>query len=465
MKQAVLQTTVGQIDARALAYTAGRDAELDMAILEADCQGTAAHVIMLSRMKIKPPVVTTAEARRVIGELARIAGLARKGRFPIRLADQDAHLAVERELTRRLGDLGKKVHTGRSRNDQVAVDLRLFAKVRLLEVMRETARLADLWLRFAARHRRLPMVGRTHMQPAMPSSVGLWASAWTESLLEDLSLLQCAADLNDRSPLGSAAGYGVPLPVDRRLTAGLLGFREPVHNVLHAGNARGKLESVILSATHQVMLSLSRMAQDMIVFTMPEFGYFTLPRELCTGSSIMPQKNNPDVLELVRARAASSGACLSRVLEVVRALPGGYNRDVQEAKAPFMEGLEMACSSVCVMQAIVRGLKPAPAALRAAFTPAVFATDHALELVANGMPFRDAYKHVKANLDELRRQSPDLALEKKFSPGASAGLDFTLLGSRLRAVAARVRRDAGRHERAMAALFAPAPDSKAKPKR
>lgn len=455
MKKRACQTTVGRIAEEALEYTAGRDAELDLALLEADCHGTAAHVVMLSSMSLKPPVLTKHEAAQVLRELSGIAHSSRQGRFTIRLEDQDAHMAVERALTERLGDLGKKVHTGRSRNDQVAVDLRLYTRTRLLKLMLEVAGLAREWLGFARKHRRLPMVGRTHMQPAMPSSAGLWASAWSESLLDDLAALRCAHDLNNQCPLGSAAGYGVPLPLDRKLVSKLLGFREPVHNVLHANNARGKLESLVLSASHQVMLSLSRMAQDLILFSMPEFGYFILPQDLCTGSSIMPQKNNPDVLELVRARAATSFACLSIVLETVRALPSGYNRDVQETKAPLMEGLKIARSSVRIMTTMVRGLCPVPEAMRRAFMPEVFATDRALDLVADGMPFRDAYRHVKEHLGELAGENPDKAVARKQHLGAPAGLDFAMLDRRIKDSAAFAARETKKYDRAMAALLPP----------
>ena len=261
---------------------------------------------MLSRMPVKPPVLSPADCKKVIAALKNIIAQAKKGAFKITLADQDVHLAVERTLTAKLGDLGKKVHTGRSRNDQVAVDLRLYAKEQILCAIGEAAALAAALLDFAKKHAADPMVGRTHMQPAMPSSVGLWASAHAESLLDDVALLMAAYELNDQCPLGSAASYGVPLPIDRQLVSDLLGFSRPVHNVLYANNARGKMESVILLAMGQVMLTLSRLAQDLILFTMPEFGYFTLPAAFCTGSSIMPQKRNPDVLELVRGKAVES---------------------------------------------------------------------------------------------------------------------------------------------------------------
>ncbi len=416
-------TTVGAIDPEVLAFTAGDDVALDLALVEPDCLGTAAHVTMLSRMPVEPPIITAMECRKVIRALATIVGMAREGRLRIGLADQDVHLAVERLLTEKLGELGRKVHTGRSRNDQVAVDLRLFAKPRLLEVLETVGGLARTLAEFARRHVALPMVGRTHMQPAMPSSVGLWASAHAESLLDDAGLLLPAYSMNDQCPLGSAASYGVPLPIDRQLVSDLLGFSRPIHNVLYANNTRGKIEYVILSVLAGVMGSLSRLAQDLILWSMPEFGYFTLPSGFCTGSSIMPQKRNPDVLELVRARAAvvASGAAL--VSELIRAAPSGYNRDVQEAKGAFIKGLAITRDSLRILKRLFEGVTVNPKALRAAFTPDVFATDRALELVAGGMPFRDAYHHVKAHLEDLERMDPDQAIARKTHLGAPAGLD------------------------------------------
>ena len=427
----IRKTTVGAIDEAVLAYTAGRDTELDLALVEADAIGSAAHVTMLSRMAVKPPVVTPREAKQVIVALTDILLAHRAGKFVIRPEDQDVHLAIERTLTRKLGDLGKKVHTARSRNDQVAVDLRLFGKEQLLGAMDEAAALAQELLRFGEEHAEIPMVGRTHMQPAMPSSVGLWAASFAESLLDDLVLLIGAYELNDQCPLGSAASYGVPLPIDRQLVSDLLGFSRPTHTVLHANNARGKLESIILSALGQAMLTVSRLAQDLILFTMPEFGYFTLPREFCTGSSIMPQKSNPDVLELVRARTARVLACGSTILEILRAAPSGYNRDLQETKEPFLDGIALTRATLRILAPLVAGTRPNPDALRAGFTPDVFATDRALELVAGGMPFRDAYHYVKAHLDELGAVDPQEAIAKKTHLGAPAGIDFPGLHARV----------------------------------
>lgn len=423
------KTTVGVVDAGVLSYTAGRDCVLDMALVEADCFGSAAHATMLSKISCKPPLLKPADAKRLIAELRAIMADA-AGKFRITLEDQDVHLAVERRLTEKLGDLGKRIHVGRSRNDQVAVDLRLYTKVKLLDATDAAVELILTLLQLAAKHQAVPMVGRTHMQPAMPSSVGLWASAWAEGLLDDLTQLMSVYDLNDQCPLGSAASYGMPLPIDRQMTSDLLGFAKPVHNVLHANQMRGKLESMVLGVFGQIMLTLSRLAQDLILFSMPEFGYFRLPEAYTTGSSIMPQKRNPDVAELLRAKAAKVQAYAGLSAEIVRAAPSGYNRDLQEIKEPFMDGVEITLSSLRILVPLMSGLELDEAALRRAFTPDVFATDQALELVASGMPFRDAYHQVKQQLDELADMDPDKALAAKQHMGAPMGLDLPLLLTR-----------------------------------
>ena len=425
------QTTVGNIDDEILAFTAGKDLVLDLQLAEADCIGSAAHVTMLSRMPVEPPVLTPEEAALVCRELGIIRSLALAGEFHIHNEDQDVHLAVERTLTENLGDLGKKIHTGRSRNDQVAVDLRLFAKGKLLDLMEDAADLAESLTTFGETHQKVPMVGRTHMQPAMPSSVGLWATSYGEAVLEDLKSLQHVYELNDQCPLGAAAGYGVPLPIDRQLTSDLLGFSRPLHNVAHAIQARGKLEYQILQAMGQLMITLSRIAQDLMIFTLPEFGYFKIPKAFGTGSSIMPNKNNPDVLELIRSKAGLVLGYGSAVGHILHAAPGGYNRDLQDAKEPFLEGLATTRASVRILARCVAGLEVIPDKLRGAFDGGVFATDAALALVAKGMPFRDAYHQVKATLSDLENEDPDAAIALKTHLGATAGLDFELYRERI----------------------------------
>ena len=447
-------TTVGTIDQDVLLYTAGRDVELDHALIEVDCLGTAAHVTMLSRIPGSYKLFSASERKKVVKELGRIIKDAHKGQFKIKLEDQDVHLAVEKRLTQKLGVLGKRVHTARSRNDQVALDLRLFGRDQLVEVIQEVAALAEALLKLGQKHVDVPMVGRTHMQPAMPSSVGLWATAFTEGLLDDIELLFSVYQINNQSPLGSAAGYGVPVAIDRVLVSRLLGFTKPCHNVLYAGNARGKVESVILSALSQVMLTISRLAQDLILFTMPEYNYFSFPAEFGTGSSIMPQKVNPDVLELVRAKASVVQGQAETIYNIVKNSPSGYNRDLQETKGPYLEGFQVTRSTVRIMTKMIQGLKVHDQVLRDAFTPGVFATDAALEMVMQGTAFRDAYNEIKQNLDALKEADPDVAIANKKHVGGTAGLDFDLYTTALKQVTQRVKREHTRYTRATGKLMA-----------
>lgn len=435
------KTTVGTINNEVLTFTAGRDVELDHALITVDCIGTAAHVTMLSKMMVKPKLITEAERKQVIDGLVEIIGLAKQNKFKIKLADQDVHLAIERTLTSKLGDLGKKIHTCRSRNDQVAVDLRLYSKEQILHTLEEGTALAAALTAFGKKHENVPMVGRTHMQPGMPSSIGLWATAHAESLLDDCVMLLSAYELNDQCPLGSAASYGVPLPIDRQLTSDLLGFSRPTHNVLYANNGRGKMESIVLSAMSQVMLTLSRLAQDFMLFTMPEFDYFKLPSEFCTGSSIMPQKQNPDVCELVRAKASRVKAAELGVYDLIKSSPTGYNRDLQEAKELFMEGIATTRACLRIMTPMIQATNVNKKALIAGFTPDVFATDRALELVGEGMPFRDAYHYVKENLHELEGIDPSEAIQLKTHLGAPLGLDWNYFKERAAAVLETVQEE------------------------
>lgn len=431
---AIKKTIVGDIDSMVLSFTVGDDPVLDAVLAEVDCIGSAAHVTMLSKIDVKPKVITVKEKKDLIAELCRIRGLAKNGKFKITVQDQDVHMAVERALTNKLGAAGKKIHMARSRNDQVALDLRLYGKESLLKIMEDMMSLADGLFKFARKHVLFPMVGRTHMQKAMPSSVGLWASACGESLLDDMEFLMSAYKLNNKCPLGSAAGYGVPVDIDRDLTARLLGFSGPIHNVLYAANARGKCESIILSSLSQVMLTLSRFAEDLILYSAPEFGYFDIPDAYCTGSSIMPQKKNPDVLELVRAKAKKVMGQASIVADIVTALPSGYNRDLQETKGPFMLGIETTSACVQILSALVGRLKVDKKALLAGFSPDVFAADEAIRLVSGGMTFRDAYDKVKGDLDNLSTPDPIAAIKSKIHLGSTAGLDFPAYTKRVSAL-------------------------------
>lgn len=423
--------TDNTIDPDILTYTVGEDPVLDLALAKWDCLGTAAHVTMLSEMKLKRPVVTKAEALRVRKELARIIAAAAKGKFVIREDDQDVHMAVERMLTEKLGDLGKKIHTGRSRNDQVAVDVRLHMRDAIVSMTGEMADLADSLVTFGRRHNLVPMVGRTHLQPAMPSSVGVWATGHAEMILDQWYNLESAYALVNVCPLGSAAGYGVPLPLDRQRTADLLGFDGTLHNVFGASMARGECEAALVSACAQLMCVLSRLAQDMILFSMPEFGYFRLPRKYCTGSSIMPQKFNPDVLELVRGKTAQVIGWQTAALTLLHAMPGGYNRDLQDCKLLYMKALETTRTTLRIMTKVVDGMTIDEAKLRAGFIPGVFATDVALRMVAAGTPWRDAYHDVRDHLERLETEDPDAAVAAKTHEGTTGGLHYSVYVDRI----------------------------------
>ena len=425
------KTITGDVDPDVLDYTVGDDPVLDMDLVRWDCLGTAAHVTMLSEMPVTPPVVTQEEAARVRAALADVVA---DRFFVVREQDQDVHMAVETRLTETLGDLGKKIHTGRSRNDQVAVDVRLHIKDQLLGLEGELADLAAALVDFGKVHDRVPMVGRTHLQPAMPSSVGVWATGHAEMILDQTANLEAAYTLNDACPLGSAAGYGVPLPLDRQRTSDLLGFARPLHNVFGASMGRGEDEAALLSALAQLMAVLSRLAEDMILFSMPEFGYFTLPRAYCTGSSIMPQKYNPDVLELVRSKTAQVLGLATAALSMLHAMPGGYNRDLQDCKGLYMKGLSITRTTLRILAKFVRGLGIDEAKLRAGFIPGVFATDVALRKVAVGTPWREAYHQVRDNLEALATEDPDAAVAAKTHAGATAGLDYALYAGRVAAL-------------------------------
>ncbi len=431
--------TDSTVDPDVLKYTVGDDPVLDLSLAVWDCMGTAAHVTMLSEMKgLKRPVVTKTEAAKVRKELGRIAALAEKGKFEILVEDQDVHMAVERMLTEKLGDLGKKIHTGRSRNDQVAVDVRLHMKDEILRTEAETVALAATLRAFGLKSGAVPLVGRTHLQPAMPSTVEMWATGHAEMVLDQLENLEAAYRLADANPLGSAAGYGVPLPLDRARTTKLLAFSRTIHNCFGASMARGECEAALLSALAQLMAVLSRLAEDMILFSMPEFAYFKLPRAYCTGSSIMPQKFNPDVLELMRSKAAQVTGLQTAALSLLHAMPGGYNRDLQDCKWLYMKGLDIARTTLRILAKVVEGLKVDADKCRKAFTPGVFATDVALMKVAAGTPWRDAYHEVRDQFAalyegkpaEVASIDPDEAVAAKTHEGTTGGIDHCVYEQR-----------------------------------
>ncbi len=365
-------------------YTVGEDYLLDQVLLPYDIKASMAHARMLG----KCGYLNAGEAKAIVKELEAIA---RDG-LEIKKEDEDCHTAIENRLVERLGKTGQKVHTGRSRNDQVMAALRLYLKdslkqtgagvKALVKVLREKAKAGA------------PMPGYTHTRKAMPSSSGMLFSAYADMLEEELTLLAAVGKMIDQNPLGSAAGYGVPLRIDRAMTTRLLGFAKTQDNPIYCANSRGKTEMLVVGALAQVMLDLNRMAGDLILFSCPEFGFFQLPKEYCTGSSIMPQKVNPDPLELVRANyhmvvghhTAISGICSNLI--------SGYHRDYQLTKGPAIRSVMITLGSLKVMAKMVKGLKIDRGRMRKAMTPELYATARACKLVEKGVPFREAYRKV-----------------------------------------------------------------------
>ncbi|MCD5397984.1 argininosuccinate lyase, partial [candidate division NPL-UPA2 bacterium] len=409
-------------------FTVGDDYLLDRELIEADVLGSLAHARMLTSLKI----LTVAEFKKLKKALLEILHLWKEGKFTISSSDEDVHTAIENYLTKKLGDLGKKIHTARSRNDQVIVDLRIYAKDKLLHIEESLLIFCQALRKFCHENRNVPMPGYTHSRQAMPSSVALWAGAFLESLLDDLILLKSAYEFNDQCPLGSAASYGVPLSIDRQLTSDLLGFKKVQNNVLYVNNSRGKVEAIILSALSQVMLDLGRLAEDLILFTREEFNYFTLPDELCPGSSIMPQKKNPAPLEIIRGKSNLMASYLFQVMNMVSALSSGYHQDLQLTKEPLLRGLEIAESSLKVSTLVISRLKVNKDALKKAFTAEIFATDEAYKLVEKGMSFRDAYRQVAKDINHLKPLSPEKSISSRKHLGAAGNLGLESLEEKIK---------------------------------
>lgn len=393
-------------------FEASQNSLLDNRLIRHDVWGSMAHAAMLKKIGI----LSEEEGKVLHTHLCAILLLADEGRFTVTQADEDVHTRVENYLTEQAGEAGKNIHTARSRNDQVLVDTRLYGKEQLHQVGSLLARLGTSLLNLATAHVDTPMPGYTHMQRAMLSSVGLWAASFAEALLDDERLLATAYELNDRSPLGSAASYGVPLAIDRQYTADLLGFASVQNNVLATQNARGKIEAAIIQVLTQIMLDLSKFAQDILLFTTLEYGFFRLPQELCTGSSIMPQKRNAGIMELVRARTQTMLALQQQILGIISGLPSGFNMDYQETKRPFIEALDLVQESLEICTLVADNLSVDVANLVAACTFELFAADRAYALAASEhIGFRDAYRivgqEVTAKIDELRAAGQPLPAE------------------------------------------------------
>jgi|ETNmetMinimDraft_11_1059920.scaffolds.fasta_scaffold29176_1 argininosuccinate lyase len=405
-------------------FTVGNDYLLDKELLKWDVLGSIAHATMLNKIK----VINSKELTKLKTQLKKILT---NNNFKITQKDEDVHTAVENHLTKKLGNLGKKIHTARSRNDQVLLDTRLYSKDQLLNIKGTLLCLCESLLDLSNSNKEIPMPGYTHTQKAMPSSVGLWSAASLESLMDNLQLLDTAYKLNNQSPLGGAAGYGVNLNIDRKLVSNLLGFDKVQNNTLYCSNSRGKVESIILNALTQVMLDLGKLATDLILFSTKEFDYISLPKEICTGSSIMPQKQNPDVLELIRAKVSVMQSYQFQVENIIKNQFSGYNRDYQLTKEPLIKGFNLALSSLNIMNLAINKLKVNKEKCIASCTKELYATDKALDLVKKGIPFRVAYKDVALNLDKLKTTNPIKNIKEKKHLGATGNLGLNKIKQHL----------------------------------
>jgi argininosuccinate lyase len=408
-------------------YCAARNAALDGALARQEIWGSLAHASMLRHVGL----LGDEEGQMLEDALRSLMREAESGDLSPTTGDEDIHTLIERLLVERVGPVGKNVHIGRSRNDQALVDLRLYAKEALLDIAACALDVATKLLALAREREWVPMPGYTHMQRGMLSSVGLWAAAHAEALLDDCIALESAYQLNDQCPLGSAAAYGTPLPLDRAYTAMLLGFAATHHNVLTAANSRGKIETATVQALSLVMLDLSKFAQDVLLFTTSEFAFFRVPAELCDGSSIMPQKRNLSPLELMRARAQTVIALQGQMLATLAGLPSGYNMDAQETKAPFLEAFAICHESLEVAGLYAAHLQPEGQTLEDACTAEIFATDRAYELARQGTPFRDAYRAVAANPTSEEPGDLVARLCARAAIGAPGNLQLALVGERI----------------------------------
>ena len=416
------------VDAEIQAFLAGDDVVLDREFFLHDIAASRAHAEGLQRIG----VLTADELANLERELATLADDFRSGAFVLDARFEDGHSAIEARLTERLGDTGRRIHTGRSRNDQVLVATRLWLKEKLARIQALCRDVAGIALARAEAEREIAMPGYTHLQRAVVSSAGMWWAGWAEAFIDDA---QRAADTHawvDANPLGTAAGYGVNLPLDRDHATQALGFARMQVSPLYAQLSRGKFELAALEALNSAMLDLRRLAWDLSLFTSAEFGFVRLPAQYTTGSSIMPNKRNPDVVELMRGTYASVAAARTEI-EHLLSLPGGYHRDLQITKGALFHGFGKGLAALALLPDLLRNLEWDEARMHAALEPSMYATDLAVDLAKQGLPFRDAYKQAA---DPARWTEGDSAasLAARVSPGAAGDLRLETLHARLQAL-------------------------------
>lgn len=371
-------------------FTVGKDREMDLYLAECDVLGSMAHITMLESIGL----IAKDELPVLLAELKNIYLAAHRGEFVIEEGIEDVHSQVELMLTRKLGDLGKKIHSGRSRNDQVLVDMKLWTREQIKSVVEAVEGLFDVLIQQSEKYKNVLLPGYTHLQIAMPSSFGLWFGAYAESLADDMELLLSAWKVTNRNPLGSAAGYGSSFPLNRQMTTELLGFDTMDYNVVYAQMCRGKMEKTVSFALAGIAATLSKLAFDACMFTSQNFGFIKLPDECTTGSSIMPHKKNPDVFELTRAKCNKIQSLPSQIMMLINNLPSGYFRDLQIIKEVFMPSFGELLDCIKMTTHIMSDVKINEHILDDPKYDFIFSVEEVNRLALEGMPFRDAYKKV-----------------------------------------------------------------------
>ena len=403
------------VDAEVERYTVGRDREMDMYLAPYDVIGSLAHITMLQSIGLLDASeleVLTAALREIYVEIEA-------GKFAIAEHVEDVHSQVELMLTQRLGDVGKKIHSGRSRNDQVLVDLKLMMRDRIERLVHLTERFSRTLVRVSERYRDIIIPGYTHAQVAMPSSAGLWLGAYAEALVDDLRTLRAAFDIVNRNPLGSVAGYGSSFPLDRDMTTRLMGFASPVVNVIYAQMGRGKSERIVATAMANIAATISRLAGDVCLFNSQNYGFVKLEDRYTTGSSIMPHKKNPDVFELTRAYCNRLQALPMEITLITNNLPLGYSRDLQLIKESFLPSFDRLEDILTMVDAMIEGMKVRDVARLDPRYAAMYSVEEVNRRVLDGTPFRDAYRQVG-----LEGEAGTFDAES-----AAAGMHHTHLGS------------------------------------
>ena len=376
-------------------FTVGRDREMDLYLAKYDVMGSMAHITMLNSIGL----IADDELPLLLKELRKIYAICEKGEFVIEDDIEDVHSQVELMLTRALGDMGKKIHSGRSRNDQVLVDLKLFTRAALREVVEGTKTLFDELIAKSEQYKNVLMPGYTHLQIAMPSSFGLWFGAYAESLTDDMLYLQSAYKMTNRNPLGSAAGYGSSFPLNRQMTTDLLGFDTMNYNVVYAQMGRGKLERNVAFSIAGLAGTLAKLAFDACMFNSQNFQFVKLPKECTTGSSIMPHKKNPDVFELIRAKSNKLQSLPTQVTLIQNNLPCGYFRDLQIIKEVFLPAFDELKDCLNMTAYIINKIEVREDILDNPMYDPIFSVEEVNRLAIEGMPFRDAYKKVGLDIE------------------------------------------------------------------